>query len=250
MHAHARRVAAAVTSLMPECTWQPDESGRTRPWKWSTTLSRRDGYTSIARRLRPRTSIRCTLGKPSCVGAINLPHLGSADSVCLAVDLILGHGASGTAQSMRPWVEALAPSGIQALAIDLPRGKAERAVPAYRAELEKHPDAAIGGHSFGGRVASLIASEQPIRALVLLSYPLHRPGHPEDLRTEHWPAIACPVLFLSGDSDPFAVITLLRESIRLVPNAELVTYPGIGHGLIPVIEDAAATIAAFLRRNL
>ena len=50
----------------------------------------------------------------------------------------------------------------------------------------------IGGHSFGGRVASLVAAETAPAGLVLLSYPLHRPGHPEELRVEHWPEDRLP----------------------------------------------------------
>lgn len=162
------------------------------------------------------------------------------------VDLLLGHGASGTAATMAPWVTALAAHGVRALAIDLPRGKAERAVGAYRAALERHPRAAIGGHSFGGRVASLLAAEAPVSALVLLSYPLHRPGHPEELRTAHWEGIGCPVLALSGDRDQFARIDLLRREVAARPGFELVVYPGARHGLLTEAADAAGRIATFL----
>ncbi|HZT97343.1 MAG TPA: alpha/beta family hydrolase [Chloroflexota bacterium] len=160
--------------------------------------------------------------------------------------LLLGHGASGTAASMTPWVQALTSHGVQAQGIDLPRGSAEHALSTFRSRLEEHPGAAIGGHSFGGRVASLLAAEQPVAALVLLSYPLHRPGHPEALRVDHWPAINSPVLLLSGESDPFATLDLLTQSVRLLPNARLVSYPGRRHGLLTVVDDAAARIAAFL----
>jgi len=147
---------------------------------------------------------------------------------------------------MRPWVEALAALGVVAEAPDLPRSSPERAVGVFRDALIARPDAAIGGHSFGGRMASMLAAEQPIAALVLLSYPLHRPGHPDELRTEHWPRIDCPVLLLSGDRDPFAKVDLLRSAVRTLRHAELVIYPGQGHGLLAVRADAAARIAAFL----
>jgi predicted alpha/beta-hydrolase family hydrolase len=147
---------------------------------------------------------------------------------------------------MRPWVEALAAQGVVAQALDLPRSTPERAVGVFREALVATPNAAVGGHSFGGRMASMLAAEQPVSALVLLSYPLHRPGHPEELRTAHWARIECPVLFLSGDRDPFAKIDLLRREVRTLRNAELVVYPGIGHGLLSVREDAAARIAVFL----
>lgn len=147
---------------------------------------------------------------------------------------------------MRPWVEALATHGVVAQALDLPRSSSDRAVAVFREALVVHPGAAIGGHSFGGRMASMFASEQPVAALVLLSYPLHRPGHPDELRTAHWPAIECPVLLLSGDRDPFAKIDLLRREVRKLSNGELVVYPELGHGLLPVRAAAAARIMTFL----
>ncbi len=147
---------------------------------------------------------------------------------------------------MRPWIDALAALGVVAEALDLPRSSPERAVGVFRDALIARPDAAIGGHSYGGRMASILAAEQPLAALVLLSYPLHRPGHPDELRTAHWPRIDCPVLLLSGDRDPFAKVDLLRSAVHTLRSAELVIYPGQGHGLLAVRADAAARIAAFL----
>jgi predicted alpha/beta-hydrolase family hydrolase len=97
-------------------------------------------------------------------------------------------------------------------------------------------------------VASLLAADEPPAGLVLLCYPLHRPGHPEtaEERTAHWPRIHCPVLLLSGEADPFARIELLRDAVPRLPAAELVTYPGIGHGLDRVRDDALDRIAAWL----
>ncbi len=109
---------------------------------------------------------------------------------------------------------------------------------------------AVGGHSYGGRVASLAAAEPETgySALVLFSYPLHPPGSPErtEARVAHWPRIGCPVLLLSGESDPFARIELLRASVILLPAAELVTYPRLGHTLRPVMEHVLDRVAAFL----
>jgi uncharacterized protein len=168
-------------------------------------------------------------------------------STARSAHLLLGPGASGTAASMRPWVQRLAQQHISATALELPKSSADRAAAVFRAALEAHAGAAVGGHSYGGRVASLVAAETQVTALVLLSYPLHRPGHPEDLRTEHWPSITCPVLLLSGERDPFAKVELLRREVKRLRNAELVTYPGLGHGLLAVLDDAASRIAAFLR---
>ena len=110
----------------------------------------------------------------------------------------------------------------------------------------------LGGQSFGGRVASLVAAERPadVRGLVCFSYPLHRPGAPEtwDARTAHWPRIECPVLLLSGEADPFARLELLQAAIARLARVELVTYPRLGHGLKPVLADVLDRVAAFVGR--
>jgi predicted alpha/beta-hydrolase family hydrolase len=149
---------------------------------------------------------------------------------------------------MRPHVSGLALRGIEATAVQLPGKRAEAAVTAYREAAPPSPMTVIGGHSFGGRVASLLAAEEEYGGLVLLSYPLHAPGQSErwDERTAHWPRIGCPVLLLSGDHDPFARIALLRDAVGRLPNAELVIYPGVRHGIGPVLDDALDRIAAFV----
>jgi predicted alpha/beta-hydrolase family hydrolase len=165
------------------------------------------------------------------------------------VKIYLAHGASGNAASMRPHVEGLRKRGLEAEAVGLTVGLAERSVPSYRAQVDELADAVIGGQSFGGRVASLLAAgqgpEEEPKGLVLLSYPLHRPGKPDALRTEHWPHIACPVLLLSGEADPFARIDLLRTEVPKLQDAELVTYPRLGHGLARVLDDVLDRVARF-----
>jgi predicted alpha/beta-hydrolase family hydrolase len=152
---------------------------------------------------------------------------------------------------MQPFVEGLRARGIDATAIDLPKRKAEEAIPAFHLVVPSAPDVAVGGHSYGGRVASLAAAEPdaPYAALVLFSYPLHPPGRPEntEARIAHWPSIRCPVLLLSGEADPFARIELLRAAIPLLARGELHTYPRLGHGLKPVLNDALDRTAAFLK---
>jgi predicted alpha/beta-hydrolase family hydrolase len=169
----------------------------------------------------------------------------------MALTLHLGHGASGTAASMAPFVAGLVRRGVRAVAVDLPKRRAEDAVPAWRAAVPDGPATAVGGHSYGGRVASLAAAEPGTgyAALVLFSYPLHPPGAPDRtaVRIAHWPGIECPVLLLSGESDPFARIELLRTSVGLLPDARLVTYPRLGHTLKPVLEDVLDRVALFLR---
>ena len=162
--------------------------------------------------------------------------------------IFLAPGASGGLSSIDPFLRGMRAQGYPATAVTLPRGTAERAVASYRAALTREP-AVIGGQSFGGRVASLLASEDPMAAagLILLCYPLHAPGRSERWRerTEHWARIECPVLLLSGDHDPFAHIDLLRKAAKLLPQAELHAYAGVGHGLGPVKDDALERIARF-----
>jgi predicted alpha/beta-hydrolase family hydrolase len=173
----------------------------------------------------------------------------------MGIRFFVGHGASGSAASMALHVEGLRRRGIDAEAIDLPLKKAEAAVIALRTIVPDGPAAdgtpiAVGGQSYGGRVASLAAAEPDTdyAALVLFSYPLHAPGSPDRAaeRTSHWPAIRCPVLLLSGEADPFARIELLRAAVPLLRHAELVTYPRLGHTLRPVLEDALDRTARFL----
>jgi predicted alpha/beta-hydrolase family hydrolase len=154
---------------------------------------------------------------------------------------------------MMPFVEGLRARGVDATAIDLPKRKAEEAVPAFHRVVPRRPDVVVGGHSYGGRVASLAAAERgaPYPALVLFSYPLHPPGSPDRTaaRIAHWPSILCPALLLSGESDPFARIELLRAAVGTFGGpAELVTYARIGHGLLLVLDDALDRVAAFLAR--
>ncbi|HEY7131627.1 MAG TPA: alpha/beta family hydrolase [Candidatus Limnocylindrales bacterium] len=176
----------------------------------------------------------------------------------MTIRFYVGHGASGSAASMAGHVRGLVARGVDARAIDLPAKKAEDAVAAFRKIVPDGPGAAgsdgrsiaVGGQSYGGRVASLAAAlpETAYAALVLFSYPLHPPGSPgkADERTSHWPDVRCPVLLLSGEADPFAKIDLLRARVPLLRDAELITYPRLGHTLKPVLDDALDRAARFL----
>lgn len=76
---------------------------------------------------------------------------------------------------------------------------------------------ALGGRSFGGRSCSVAVAEGlPAAALVLLSYPLHPPGKPEKLRTEHFPDIKVPSMFVSGNKDPFGTADEFAEHLAAV----------------------------------
>jgi len=156
---------------------------------------------------------------------------------------------------MQRHVDGLGLRGITATAIDLPLRKTERAVPIYRERVAEQPEPpgqlVISGQSYGSRVASLFAADGGVvcAGLICFSYPLHRPGEPDwDVRSTHWPDIGVPVLLLSGESDPFARIDLLRRAVdERLPWARLVTYPRVGHSLKTVLDDALDHAAAFVR---
>lgn len=64
----------------------------------------------------------------------------------------------------------------------------------------------LGGRSMGGRMCSMAVASGGVpgaRGLLLISYPLHPPGRPEKLRTEHFPSLTVPCLFVSGTRDAF-----------------------------------------------
>ncbi len=102
----------------------------------------------------------------------------------------------------------------------------------------------LGGRSFGGRMCSMAVAEGlPAAGLVLLSYPLHPPGKPEKLRVEHLPGITVPVLFVSGDRDPFGTPDELAEHAAAVPGpVTLVTLPG-AHDVRGKDGEVAAAVA-------
>jgi predicted alpha/beta-hydrolase family hydrolase len=169
-----------------------------------------------------------------------------------ATRILLAPGASGGIERLSAHRSGLVLRGFEVELVALPKGAAERALPVYREATG--PDASglvIGGQSFGGRVASMIAADVRPAAVVLFSYPLHAPGRHEAWveRTAHWPSIECPVLLLSGESDPFARIDLLRSAVGLLSRATLVTYPGLGHTLAPVLDQALDEVAAFISSN-
>src|SRR5262249_57714190 len=77
---------------------------------------------------------------------------------------------------------------------------------------------ALGGRSMGGRMCSMAVSEGlPARALVLISYPLHPPGKPENLRVDHFPNLDVPCLFVSGTKDPFGSPDELETHAKAIP---------------------------------
>ncbi len=112
-----------------------------------------------------------------------------------------------------------------------------------------------GGHSYGGRLTSMQVAGQPGIAdeLTLFSYPLHPPGKPDRLRTEHFGSITVPTVFTQGSSDPFGTLDELRAAAALIPGpTTIVEVSGVGHDLgarkgTKVLDVAALAVDAALR---
>jgi predicted alpha/beta-hydrolase family hydrolase len=91
-----------------------------------------------------------------------------------------------------------------------------------------------GGHSYGGRQTSMVvaANEAQPDVLTLFSYPVHPPGKPERLRTEHLPDITVPTVFTHGTSDPFGTPAEVRDAAAMIAApTEIVEITGAGHDL-------------------
>jgi predicted alpha/beta-hydrolase family hydrolase len=152
-----------------------------------------------------------------------------------------------------------------------PPPKAERLMDEYRAAVAAAGPGAplvIGGKSMGGRVASLVADELytagRVAGLVCLGYPFHPPGKPEQLRTAHLQALACPALIVQGDRDPFgtrAEVEALMEAKAIAPairfhwagdgDHDLGPRGGSGFtrkGNLAIAADMVATCCEALRR--
>lgn len=108
-----------------------------------------------------------------------------------------------------------------------------------------------GGHSYGGRMTSMVVADgaADIDVLTLFSYPLHPPGKPERARTEHLPNIAVPTVFTHGTADPFGSIDELRPAAALIDApTEIVEITGARHDLgSKTLDVPALAVDAALR---
>jgi len=107
----------------------------------------------------------------------------------------------------------------------------------------------MGGHSYGGRQATMLAAEQPDTAggLLLFSYPLHPPNKPKELRTAHFSSLRTPALFVHGDSDPLGSPEELRAALELIPaTTRLMVIERAAHDLRKGRIDPAGVVTALL----
>ena len=165
--------------------------------------------------------------------------------------LVLTHGAGGNSQMalLQALAAQFAEAGLAVLRCDLPFRHVRRFGPpppggaardrlglrnAVEAMRRLAPGKAfLGGQSYGGRQASMLLAEEKIAdGLLLLSYPLHAPGHPEKPKIEHLPKLHGPTLFVHGTRDPFGTIDEIENARKLIPaKTELFVVEGAGHDL-------------------
>lgn len=166
--------------------------------------------------------------------------------------LVLTHGAGANCQS--PLVVAVAQAfqraGYYVLRYDLPFRQRRKSGPPHPSQAAADRDGlraavrslqrvselpvCLGGHSYGGRQATLLAAEDPTIAerLLLLSYPLHPPAKPTQLRTAHFSNLRTPALFVHGSNDPFGSPAEMDAALELVPAPHaLKVVEGAGHDL-------------------
>ena len=193
---------------------------------------------------------------PAVRGWLHTPRAPNGDA------LILTHGAGSdcTAPLLVALGETFAGHGYVVLRCDLPFRQERRTGPPFPGNAERdraglrHAGAVLrksvagriflGGHSYGGRQATMLCAAEPelvkaapdkselVAGLLLLSYPLHPPRKPEQLRIQHLPNLRTPSLFVQGTRDPFGSVEEITNALQLIPaKTELMTVQGVGHDL-------------------
>lgn len=166
--------------------------------------------------------------------------------------LILTHGAGGNCRSplLIALAEVFSAQGIAVLRCDLPFRQARSFGPPRPGEAARDRQGLknavsvfrkivpgrifLGGQSYGGRQATMLCADEPslVDGLLLPSYPLHAPGKPDQLRTQHLPRLVVPTLFVQGTRDPFGSIEEMKSALKLIPaKTSLLPVASEGHDL-------------------
>jgi len=204
-------------------------------------------------------------GEPAVRGFLHLPARDTGDA------LVLTHGAGANCQSklLVAVAGAFADAGVSVLRCDLPFRQLRQHGPPFPSSAAREREGLrraanvlrrrvsgrifLGGHSYGGRQATMLladwqsadsgvnrreandpqAAMQPPDGLLLLSYPLHPPRKPTEMRTGHFPRLETPALFVHGSLDPFGSMTEMRSALELIPaRTLLLEAEGAGHDLL------------------
>ncbi len=199
---------------------------------------------------------------PAVRGSLHRAEVAGGDA------LVLTHGAGSNCHAplLVGLAEAFAAAGVAVLRCDLPyRQRRPKGPPSPSTAAEDREglrravgvarefsagEVFLGGQSYGGRQATILASEDPdlVAALLLLSYPLHPPGKPGRLRTAHFPRLQTPALFAHGSRDPFGSLDEMNEALPLMPaHHRLLEFEGASHGLVRAREGPGALKAVALK---
>jgi predicted alpha/beta-hydrolase family hydrolase len=184
--------------------------------------------------------------------------------------LAITHGAGSNCDAplLKAIAEAFCGAGLFAFRFDLPYRQQRPHGPPFPAQAARDREGIeqavaavrevaagrlfLAGHSYGGRQSTMAAAENRALAdaLLLLSYPLHPPRKPDQLRTAHFPKLETPALFVHGTRDAFGSIQELQSALKLIPaRTELVAIEGAPHGLSPgVATSLVAQFGEFLAR--
>jgi len=202
-----------------------------------------------------------TAAEPAVRSYLHSPEQPASDVVLLTH----GAGADCRARLLVDMANALAAAGMAVLRFDLPfrqerphgppsfggasrdRDGIRRAITGMKAKFSGR--IFLGGHSYGGRQATMLVAEEPrlVDALLLLSYPLHPPRKPAQIRTSHFPRLATPAFFAHGTRDPFGSVAEMQSALELLPaHHALLEIEGAGHDLRPK-ENPSALSARIVR---
>ena len=166
--------------------------------------------------------------------------------------LVLTHGAGSNSRAplLVALADAFAGAGMIVLRCDLPYRQSRAFGPPRPGDAARDREGLknatvalrqlvsgrmfLGGHSYGGRQSTMLCADQPgvAEGLLLLSYPLHPPRKPQQLRVQHLPKLRTPALFIHGTRDPFGSPEEMESALSLIPaKTRLLRIEGAGHDL-------------------
>jgi uncharacterized protein len=193
----------------------------------------------------------------------NQYKLESPVSPRAAIALTHGAGANSESKLLTVFSHGLVAANFAVLRFDLPFRVARRfgPPPMGSAEKDRHGirealkflrekfDVPVyaAGHSYGGRQSSMLLAENPSLAdgLLLLSYPLHPPRKPAQLRTQHFPELRSPAFFIHGTRDPFGSIEEMERALQQISASTILhTVENVGHELLSKAGDSKNLMAS------
>jgi predicted alpha/beta-hydrolase family hydrolase len=194
----------------------------------------------------PHEQFADTAVTPEVRGFLHRPSNPNGDGIVLTH----GAGANCRTELLRDLAEAFAGAGFMVLRVDLPFRRKRPSGPPGRGDARNDQlglknavgslkklgvkRSFLGGHSYGGRQSTILCASDPelVKGLLLLSYPLHPPAKPTELRTQHFPQLHTPAMFVHGSRDGFGRLSEMQAALKLVPaRTLLLPIESAGHDL-------------------